>query len=185
VKWLGRRDRGRRIKVVRRRSDLVIGVVGVVLLTLLVDVLSAATPVERPVTTKLGHILIFAGVVWPMWNFAVKSKVTVWSTGLEVVNGYVRHWLPWSTVDFSFSTQDVGIRLKDGRQVKPLSTMGAPISAVFGNRHQRRTGDFFEEVRVAAAADDVGAVATRKFEFRLVSLGVILACMCFLAFVVE
>jgi hypothetical protein len=86
--------------MVRRRSDLCIGIVVVATVTLMPDLLSTDSASQRQVMTKIGHILVFAAAAWLVWNFTVKSKVVVRSAGLEVVNGYVRHWLPWSAVDF-------------------------------------------------------------------------------------
>jgi hypothetical protein len=81
---------------------------------------------------------------------------------------------------FAYSTGDVGIRLKDGKKVRPLSTMGAPISVILGNRHQRSVADFLKR---PGKLLEIAGVPTRRFEFRLVSLLVILACMSFFVFV--
>ncbi|HEV3361024.1 MAG TPA: hypothetical protein VG247_29745 [Pseudonocardiaceae bacterium] len=110
---------------------------------------------------------------WLVWNIAVRSSVGVWSDGVDVVNGFVHHWLPWSSIAVADSAVDVVLRLKDGAHVRPLSLLGSPAGTIIlGNRHQRGAVQALEAER-RQRSDDENAQRTRRFELHWVSLLVI------------
>jgi hypothetical protein len=179
-----RRDhRGERLRIVRRRPDTVVSVV-VTVGAMLVSGLTLST--ARVNHWQPSGIAFAIGVwifAWLVWNLGVRSRVGVWSGGLGVVNGFVHHWLPWSSIAVADSAVDVVLRLKDGSRVRPLSLMGSPAGAIiFGGRHQRNAAGSLEAERENRAGDE-DEPRTRHYELRLVSLLVITAAVVGLGFI--
>lgn len=162
-------ERGRIILVIRRRTDLYVGIFVIVVCFLMINAYFSA-----PVF--LGHralAAVLAGVMcilaWLDWAFVVRSRVVVWESGVEVFNGFIYYWIPWPAIDSAAYKRGAAVQLKDGRLVRPLSTMGAPISVLFGNRHQRGISDLLEEYRRSADSGE-SVDAKRRSNFHLLSL---------------
>jgi hypothetical protein len=176
---------GRRIALIRHWPDTVIAWI----VTAIGTVSSGATLQDnyndhwhRPV--ELFFTLFFWALAWLVWNVLAMSRIAVWDAGVEVVNGYVRYWLPWSTVAVSESTVDVVIHLKDGSRIRPLSLLASPASGlIFGGRHQRETAAALEAARIDKS-NGGSETRIRRFEPRLISLIAISGVVAFLAFVV-
>jgi hypothetical protein len=165
--------RGERLRIIRRRPDMVAGVVATAVFTLIGGF---ALATARDHQWQAGGVALGAGLVvlaWLTWNIVVRSSVGVWTDGIDVVNGFVRHWLPWSSIAVADSAVDVVLRLKDGSHVRPLSLLGSPAGTIIlGNRHQRGAAQALEAQR-RERSDGENAQRTRRIEFHWVSLLVI------------
>jgi hypothetical protein len=162
--------RGERLRIIRRRPDMVAGVVTTAVFTLIGGF---AFSTARDQQWQAGGVALGAGLVvfaWLAWNIVVRSSVGVWSDGIDVVNGFVHHWLPWSSITVADSAEDVVLRLKDGSHVRPLSLLGSPAGTIIlGNRHQRGAAQALDAER-QQRSDDESAQRTRCIEFHWVSL---------------
>lgn len=174
--------RGERLRIIRRRADIAAGVLSTAGFTL-IGGFALATAREHQ--WQAGGVALAAGLAvfaWLTWNIVVRSSVGVWSAGVDVVNGFVHHWLPWSSIAVADSAVDVVLRLKDGKRVRPLSLLGSPAgSIILGGRHQRGVAQALEAER-GQRSDDETAQRTRHIELRWVSLLVIAAIVVGLGF---
>lgn len=180
-----RRDqRGQRVTLIRHWPDTVVAWI----ITVIGTISSGATLQDnynshwqRP--TELVFTLFFWILAWLIWNILARSAISVWTAGVDVVNGFVHHWLPWPSIAVSESAEDVVIHLKDGSRVRPLSLLASPASGlIFGGRHQRETAATLE----AARLDDSNSrteIRSRRYEPRLISLVIISGIVALIAFV--
>lgn len=141
-----RPDHGERIAVVRRWPDTVVAVISAAAAAVASGVILSTFRNDHS-GSSLGAGILAGVAAWLIWNVAARSRVVVWSAGVEVVNGFVRHWLPWSTIDMVQSRGDVIIRLRDGSHVRPLSSLGSPVGAFFGARHGPRASALIDAQR--------------------------------------
>lgn len=165
--------RGERLRVVRRVPEAVISVVGTAVFVVGAGtVANSAAPAHRWSVGLLAVYIVLVFVAWLCWNIGFRSRIVIWSGGLEVINGFVRHWLPWSSIDTAESRYDVVIRLKDGSYVRPLATLGSPAGAMVGSRHGGRTVALVNAER-DDRSDEPEAPRRRFYRIGLVSLVVI------------
>lgn len=178
----GRDHRGQHLRNIRRRPDMVAAVVVTVLATLMGGV-ALSTAREHHWQSSGIALGVGTGVFgWLSWNILVRSRVGVWANGLDVINGFVYHWLPWSSIAVADSAVDVVLRLTDGKRIRPLSLLGSPAGAIiFGGRHQHGVTAALEAERGNRASAD-GGPRVRRYQLRLMSLLVIAAIVVALGF---
>jgi hypothetical protein len=163
------RARGTRVRLIRRWPDTVVAVIAVVVLPVLAATTLDDARTDHWQTDPVALTIVLSIMSWLIWNVGVRSRVVVWSTGVDVINGFVRYWLPWSSIDTSESTADVVIRLQDGSHVRPFATLGSPAGAVLGSRHQRKTLALLDSER-ADVPDESVRPQRRRYRPGLVSL---------------
>ncbi len=80
-------------------------------------------------------------MVWvfgrPMILAALNPKVVVTTAGLEVTNYFFRHWILFKAVSSIESTDEVVVRLVDGRRLKVAAGSWSLVGRMRGNPAQR------------------------------------------------
>lgn len=178
------RSRDDSAAVIRRWPDVVVAWV----VTVVGTVASGATLQDnynyhwrRPV--ELVFTIFFWILAWLAWNILARSRVCIRVAGVDVVNGFVHHWLPWSCIAITESSEDVVVRLKDGSSVRPFSVLASPASSfVFSGTHQREIAAVLEAARLNVSNEQADS-RSRHYESRIFSLLAISSVVAFLAFV--
>jgi hypothetical protein len=173
------RTRGARVRQLRRLPDFVVGI----FLAVIVFPLSSIQLASTQIGQRIGFIVLATSISWLTWIFLVRSKVIVWESGLEVFNGFIYHWLPWSAIKVGGLGGGVSIILKDGRQIRPVSTLGTLLDILSGNRHQNDVLGLMAEARKSALERDSLLEVERRIKIRWVSLLVFMAVISSFAFI--
>lgn len=151
---------GEVLTVVRRQGEVYLGwvVIGAAMigLTLCMPPFSQWLGFEP----RLELTLMFVLAVWAVWHATVHPRIVVLTTGLLVVNWFVRHWIPWSAVKRLDVDNGLLIELDSGRTIRPASGGGSLGSAIRGHRVQRDMRRTIEQARIAAPEPDLARSST-------------------------
>lgn len=105
-------------------------------------------------------VAVMSAVLWFVWAVGWGSKVVISEPGVVVVNGFVRHELPWPV--FGDFEVDGGLTVAraDGSELGVLSYGGSLAGAMNGYRMMTRTRDEMaaacDRFRVAAGTSEGG-----------------------------
>lgn len=151
---------GEVLTVVRRQGEVYLG--WVVIGSAMIGLTLCMPPFSRwpGFEPRLELTLMFVLAVWAVWHATVHPRIVVLTTGLLVVNWFVRHWIPWSAVKRLDVDNGLLIELDSGRTIRPASGGGSLGSAIRGHRVQRDMCRTIELARIAVPEPDVARSST-------------------------